>query len=59
MPTSGKRGGYRKWAWTAMIAMAFLNLGNIFSGRFIPILIGMAFLWLPATLADKLSSKDE
>jgi hypothetical protein len=42
-----------------MIALGFLNLGNIFSGRFIPILIGMAFLWFPATLADKLSGKDE
>ena len=59
MPRSGGGGGYRKWAWTAMIALGFLNLGNIFSGRFIPILIGMAFLWFPATLADKFSGKDE
>ena len=59
MPRGGQGGGYRKWAWTAMIALGFLNLGNIFSGRFIPILIGMAFLWFPATLADKFCGKDE
>ncbi len=52
-------GGYRKWAKAALIGMVFLNFNNIFDGRFIPVLIGMAFLWLPAMLADKLSGEDE
>ena len=58
--SSGKAaGGYRKWAKGALIAMLFLNFGNIFDGRFIPVLIGMVFLWLPALLADTLMGEDE
>jgi ABC-type molybdate transport system substrate-binding protein len=52
-------GGYRKWAKGALIAMVFLNFNNIFAGRFIPVLIGMVFLWLPAMLADMLTGEDE
>ena len=59
LPLGGKPGGYGKWAWFATIGMLFLNMGNIFNGRFVPILIGLAFLWFPAKLADKLSGKDE
>ncbi|WP_313379718.1 DUF4178 domain-containing protein [Achromobacter insolitus] len=59
MPRSAQSGGYRKFAWTAMIVLAFLNIDTIFSGGFVPILIGLAFLWIPAALADKLSNKDE
>jgi hypothetical protein len=59
MPLSGKPGGYRKFAWTAMIVLAFLNIDTIFSGGIVPILIGAAFLWIPAAVADKLSGKDE
>lgn len=59
MPLSGKPGGYRKFAWTAMIVLAFLNIDTIFSGGIIPLLIGAAFLWIPAALADKLAGKDE
>ncbi|KRC85581.1 hypothetical protein D3C87_313830 [compost metagenome] len=59
MPAGPKPGGYRKWAKAALIGMVFLNFNNIFSGRFIPVLIGMAFLWLPALLADKLSGEDD
>ncbi|CUR78794.1 hypothetical protein BN2905_59870 [Achromobacter xylosoxidans] len=59
MPRAALSGGYRKWAWFATIAMGFLNIGNIFSGRILPIVIGLAFLWLPASLADKISAKDE
>lgn len=39
--------------------MGFLNMGNIFSGRILPLVIGLAFLWLPASLADKMSAKDD
>ncbi|EHK63083.1 DUF4178 domain-containing protein [Achromobacter arsenitoxydans] len=59
MPAGDKPGGYRKWAKAALIALVFLNFDNIFEGRFIPAVIGMAFLWLPALLADKLSGEDE
>ena len=59
LPLGGKPGGYSKWAWIATIGMVFLNFGNILNGRFVPILIGLAFLWFPAKLADKLSGKDE
>lgn len=52
-------GGYRKWAKAALIALVFLNFDNIFDGRFIPVLVGMAFLWVPALLADTLTGKDE
>ncbi len=52
-------GGYRKWAWIAMIGLGALNLDEIFSGHFLPIVIGMAFLWVPAVLADRFSGKDE
>lgn len=56
--TAGKKssgGGYAKWAWFATIALAFLNIGNIFSGRILPLVVGLAFLWIPAALADKVS----
>lgn len=59
MPRAAAGGGYRKWAWFATIAMGFLNMGNIFSGRILPLVIGLAFLWLPASLADKISAKDD
>jgi ribosomal protein S27AE len=59
LPLAGKRGGYAKWAWTATIGMVFLNMSNILNGRFIAVLIGLAFLWFPAKLADKFSGKDE
>lgn len=59
LPRGGKSGGYGKWAWIATIGMVFLNLSNILGGRFIPILIGLAFLWLPAKMADKLSEGDD
>jgi hypothetical protein len=42
-----------------MIVLAFLNIDTIFSGGIVPILIGAAFLWIPAAVADKLSGKDE
>ncbi|MPT28484.1 MAG: DUF4178 domain-containing protein [Achromobacter sp.] len=58
MPRAASSGGYRQWAWFATIAMGFLNMGNIFSGRILPLLIGLAFLWLPASLADKMSKDD-
>ena len=42
-----------------MIGLGALNLDEIFSGHFLPIVIGMAFLWVPAVLADRFSGKDE
>ena len=52
----GKSGAYAGWAWIATIVLAFLNFDNI---RLLPSLIGLAFLWLPAKLADKLSGRGE
>ena len=55
----GKSGAYAGWAWIATIVLAFLNFDNIAEGRLLPSLIGLAFLWLPAKLADKLSGRGE
>ena len=55
----GKSGAYAGWAWIATIVLAFLNFDNILEGRLLPSLIGLAFLWLPAKLADKLSGRGE
>ena len=51
---AGRPGSYRNWAKVAIIFMTFMNFERLLSGGFLPFLIGLALLWFPAAIADKL-----